>query len=169
MFVDAYQNHSVVAKQAPRQLQAWIHHVEPVGVEAAGGFRIGGEFVSALVHLAGELEVVFDVVLEVIGIDEVLAGVVGRVDVDELYLSGIALLEQLEDFEVVALDHEVLRRVPVDAVLVAQGRSVPVEGVSAKLSSAAFAVPIEAILLLSLVHRAAKQLLQHLEVDLSPR
>jgi len=41
-----------------------------------GGFGVGGEFLAALAGLAGEFEVVFDVVLEVVGIGEVLAGVV---------------------------------------------------------------------------------------------
>ena len=62
--------------------------------------------------LAGEFEVVLYIVLEVVRIDEVLAGVVGRVDVDELDFPGVGFLEELEDFEVVALDHEVLRWCP---------------------------------------------------------
>ena len=117
-------------------------------------------------HLAGQFEVVLDVVLEVVGIDEVLAGVVGRVDVDELHLPGVALLQELEHFEVVALDHQVLRGVPVHAVFRAgaQGAGGGREG---ELAGAALAVPVEAVLLLALVHRAAEQLLQHLEVHLA--
>ena len=117
-------------------------------------------------HLASEFEVVLDVVLEVVGIDEVLAGVVGRVDVDELHLPGIGLLEELEDFEVVALDHQVLGGVPVHAVLRAgaQGAGGGREG---ELAGAAFAVPVEAVFLLPLIHRAAEKLLEHLEVNLA--
>ena len=85
-------------------------------MEAAGGFGVGGEFLAALAGLAGEFEVVFDVVLEVVGLDEVLTGVVGRVDVDELHLPRVGFLEELEDFEVVALDHEVLGGIPVHAL-----------------------------------------------------
>ena len=58
-------------------------------MEAAGGFGVGADLAALAVHLAGEFEVVLDVVLEVVGIDEVLAGVVGRVDVDELHLPGV--------------------------------------------------------------------------------
>ena len=116
-------------------------------------------------HLPGEFEVVLDVVLKVVGIDEVLAGVVRRVDVDELHLAGVALLEELEDFEVVALDHEVLRGVPVHALLRA-GAQRAGGGREGELPGAALAVPVEAVFLLPLVHRAAEELLQHLEVDL---
>ena len=58
-------------------------------MEAAGGFGVGGNLVAGAVHLSGEFEVVADVVLEIVGIDEVPAGIVGRVDVDELDLSEV--------------------------------------------------------------------------------
>ena len=51
---------------------------------------------------------------EVVVVDEVVAGVVGRVDVDELDLAEVRLLEQLQRLEVVALDEEVLGGVEVD-------------------------------------------------------
>ena len=51
---------------------------------------------------------------EVVVVDEVIAGVVRRVDVDQLDLAEVRLLEQLERVEVVALDEEVLRGVEVD-------------------------------------------------------
>ena len=46
---------------------------------------IGGDFPASL-HLAREFEIVLNVVPEIVRIDEVLAGIVRRVDVDELYL-----------------------------------------------------------------------------------
>lgn len=42
--------------------------------------------------------------------------VIGRVDVYNLYFSEIALLQEFQDFKVVTLDIEVLRRVLVDAI-----------------------------------------------------
>src|ERR1035437_3695494 len=147
MFVDAYQNYSVLTKQTPRQFQAGIHHVEPISVESARGLRIGGEFASSFVHLACELQIIFYVVLEVVGINEIIAGVVRRVNVDELYLSSIAFLEQLEDFEVVALDQEILCSLPLHAVL--WRREQRTSGWrESKLASAALAVPVQAVLLL---------------------
>ena len=125
VIVDAGQNKTVLAHQIPCQLEPRIHHVEPVGVEAAGGFGVGADLAAVTIDLAGELQVVSDIVAEVVRVDEVLAGVVGRVDVDELHLAGVGFLEELEDFEIVALDHEVARGVPIDAVLRARGRQPP--------------------------------------------
>ena len=121
-------------------------------------------FLPPLADLAGEFEVVLDVVLEVVGIDEVLAGVVGRVDVDELHLAGVGFLEELEDFEVVALDHEVLGGVPVHAVFRArtQGAGGGGEG---ELAGAAFAVPVEAVFLLGIGDGLiAHELLEHVQI-----
>jgi hypothetical protein len=77
----AHENHPILPKKIPRQLEAGVHHVEPVGVEAAGGFSVGGKLAAPAIHLAGEFKVVMDVVPEVVGIDELLAGIVGRIDV----------------------------------------------------------------------------------------
>lgn len=41
---------------------------------------------------------------EVVSVDEIVAGVVGRVDGGHLHLAQIRLLQQLEHFEVVALE-----------------------------------------------------------------
>ena len=71
----------------------------------------------AVIDLAGPREVLRRRLGEVVVVDEVVAGVVGRVDVDQLDLAEVRLLEQLERVEVVALDEEVLRRVEVDRLL----------------------------------------------------
>ena len=46
----------------------------------------------------------------VVGIDEVVASVVWRVDVNHLDLAKVRLLKQLKDFEVVPFDDHVLSR-----------------------------------------------------------
>ena len=83
-------------------------------------------------------------------------------------MPAVALLEQLQDFEIVTLDHQVLRRVPVHAVFRAGAQRTGGwrEG---KLTRAALAVPVEAILLLPFIHGSAKKLLEHLEVHLALR
>ena len=53
---------------------------------------------------------------EVVVIDEVMPGVVGRVDVDELDLARIGLAHELECLKVITLDVEVLGFVPVHAL-----------------------------------------------------
>ena len=56
-------------------------------------------------------------VAEVVWVNKVLPSVVRRIDIDELYLAGVTLLKEFEDFEVVALDHEVLGGVPIGRVV----------------------------------------------------
>jgi len=133
-------------------------------MEPPAGLSVAADLAPAL-HLPGQLQIVLDVVLEVVGIDEVLASVVRRIDVDELDLAGVALLQDLQHFEVVALDHQVLRGVPVHAVFRARAQCAG-RGRERELAGAALAVPVEAVLLVALVHRAAEQLLQYLEVHL---
>ena len=134
-------------------------------MEASRSFGVRREFLTALAGLAGKFEVVLNVVLKVVGIDEVLAGVIGRVDIDELHLSGVGFLEELEDFEVVAFYHEVLGRIPIDAVFRAwtQGAGRGGEG---ELAGASFAMPIQAVFLFALIYVATKQLLEYIEVNL---
>ena len=87
----------------PRKLQAGIHHVQPVGVKPPAGIGIAADL-AATIGLPREFQVVLDVVLEVVRVDEVLARVVRRVDVDELDLAGVVLAQELQRVEVVALD-----------------------------------------------------------------
>jgi hypothetical protein len=133
-------------------------------MKATGRFCIRGEFPATLAGLAGEFQVVLDVVLKVVGIDKILPGVVGRIDIDELHLARIALLQELEHFQVVALDHQVLGVVPVHAVFRAgaQGAGGGGEG---KLAGAAFAMPVEAVFLIGIAHGLiAHERLEHIDI-----
>lgn len=133
-------------------------------MEAARGFGVGGKFLTAFTGLAGEFEVVCNIILEVVGIDEVVAGVIGRVDVDKLYLPGVRFLKELEDFEVVALDHDILRGVPVHAVCLAgaQGARGGGEG---ELPGAALAMPVQSVLLLGIGDSlVANKLFEHIHI-----
>ena len=50
---------------------------------------------------------------EIVGVDEVVAGVVRWIDIDHLDLAEIALLQELENFQIVALNVEIFGGVPV--------------------------------------------------------
>ena len=56
-------------------------------------------------------------ILVVVRVDKVLTSVVGRVDINQFHFSRIALLQELEHLQIVPFDHQVLRGVPVHALL----------------------------------------------------
>ena len=61
---------------------------------------------------------------EIIGIDEVVSGIVRWVDINHLNLAEIAFLQQLENFQVVTLNVEILGGVPINAVLFARAQGL---------------------------------------------
>jgi hypothetical protein len=73
-----------------------------------------GQDVAFRVLLAGDFEIGVERVGVVVGINEVISGVVRRVDVDHLHPTEVGLVEQLQDFEIVALDEDIVGGVPVD-------------------------------------------------------
>ena len=54
---------------------------------------------------------------KVVGVDKIAARIIRRVNVDHLDLAEITLLQKLEDFQIVALNVEIFRGVPITAVL----------------------------------------------------
>lgn len=132
-------------------------------MKTPAGFGIAADLLPAF-HLPGQLQIVLDVVLEVVRVHKVLAGVVGRIDIDQLDLAGIALLQQLEHFEVVALDHQVLGGVPIHA-LVRAGAQRAGARCQGQLPGAALAVPVEAVFLISIGDgMVTHQRLEHIHV-----
>lgn len=133
-------------------------------MEPSAGVGIAADL-AATFHLPRQLHVVLDAVVEVVGVDEVFAGVVRWVDVDELDFAGVALLQQLQHLQVVALDHQVLGGVPVHAVFGAGPQRAGAGG-QRQLAGGALAVPVQAVLLVGVGHGGvAHQGLQHVHVD----
>ena len=117
------------------------------------------------IDLPGQLLVITNTLAEVVGIDEIIPGVVRRVDINQLDLAGIALLQQLEHFQVVAFDHQVLGAVPVDTFLRAWPQRAGAGG-QGQLPCPALAVPVQAVLLVGIGHRGiTDQRLEHIDVD----
>lgn len=103
---------------------------------ASAGFWIGAGGFAGVVGLPGQCFVVADGIAEVVGVNKIFAGVVRRIDVDHLHFFVIRSLQKFQDFQIVALDIEVvaveLARVPSRPELSAShGRSVPMERVRA--------------------------------------
>ena len=93
-------------------------------MEATISICVRAKLPAFSVHLPGVGQIGLQRLSVVVRVDEVVAGVVGRVDVDHLDLAQIRLLQQLQYFQIVALDDEIFRGIEVDTSAGA-GRSVP--------------------------------------------
>jgi hypothetical protein len=71
-------------------------HIQPVGVMASAALGVRHQHAAYLVGLTGGEQVVVQRLGEVVALDEIVARVVGRVDVDHLDAGGVALLQELE-------------------------------------------------------------------------
>lgn len=101
---------------------------------------------------------------EIVGVDEIVAGVVRRVDVDHLDLAEIALLQKLEDFQIIALDVEVFGSVPVLALCHtrAQGLTDRLVGFH---DCRLLADPCELVCLVAVHHVRREHLFQQFKID----
>mgnify|MGYP007068092815 FL=1 len=90
--VDADEDHAVVAQELAGEAEAGVHHRKPLGVESTVRLLIGGEGAALTVDLACAAQVVLQRLGEIVVVDEIVTGVVGRVDVDHLDLAVIRLL-----------------------------------------------------------------------------
>ena len=110
---NADKYHAIVGEQVAGEQQAAVNHGTPVGMETAVAVGILHHAISFVVHGAAFFGVLGAVHAEVVFVDKVVAGVVGRVDVYHLDLAQVALLQEFQGFEVVAFDVEVLGGVEV--------------------------------------------------------
>ena len=101
---------------------------------------------------------------EVVGVDEVVARVVRRVDVDHLHLAQIRLLQELEHFEVVALDVEVFGSVPVFA-LCRTGAQRLADGLVRLYNGRLLSHPGKLVALVPVHHIRGQHLLEHFKID----
>ena len=112
------------------------------------------------------LEVGPETLAVVVRVDEVVAGVVGRVDVDHLDLAQVRLLEKLQDLKVVAFDDQVLGGVPVDALVLRGKERAEARGLD-RLEAVGLAGPGQAVALLARIDRRPARPLELVEIDLA--
>ena len=144
--VNADEDDAVFAEEFSGEAEPRVHHVAPVGVVAAVGFGVGATC------LAGLLFIVIQRIAEGIFVNEIVAGVVWRVDVDHLDLAVVRALEEFQYFEIVTF--AVFLRTQCSS-----RRSLRLaNGVS-------FARPSERIAFLSIVYTVAEDLAKLVEVD----
>jgi len=133
-------------------------------VKSPASLKITTKFQSAIA-LASHLLIVAYPVGIIIRVNKVIARIVRGVDIDQFHLARVALLEQLEHFEVVALDEEILRGIPIDGFfrVGAKGASA---GRESELAGSTLAVPVETELLLGVRDGlVADELLEHIHID----
>ena len=164
--VAGHKDHTIFAKQIPCEVQPRVHHAQPPRMEAAVGVGVGPELLSFRVRLPGVLEVRLKALRVVVRIDEIFASVIRRVDVDHLHLPQVRLLEKLQNFEVVALDDEVLGRVEVDALLTARPQRPQTRRLDC-LEAIRLARPGKPVALLPDVHGVAERQLEPVKVQLA--
>ena len=101
--------------------------------------------------------------LEVVVVDEIIAGVVRRIDIDHLDLAVIRLVQDLQRRQVVALDKHIARRIPIDGI-----RPVGMECLDSLLldgsEDVALALPAKPVALTQ-INRLTQSRLELLPVD----
>ena len=130
-------------------------------MEAAVTFGVGHEAVALLVLLSAVVDIVAGGLGEVVVIHEIVARVVGRVNVDHLHLPQVVLTQQFQHFEVVALNVEVLRVVEIDAFLAAGAQRVGGRRVG-KADGVALVGPGELVAFLGAFHDVLREFLPEL-------
>ena len=78
--------------------------IEVIRMEAPVAFRVSHHAVTRFIVLTAVPQIIRSGLGKIILVDKVVASVVGRVDIDHLDLAQISLLQQLQDFQIVALD-----------------------------------------------------------------
>ena len=56
--------------------------------------------------MAGDLKIVIYAISKIVRINEILAGIIRRINVDQFHLARVALLQELQNLKVVATDDE---------------------------------------------------------------
>ncbi len=121
---------------------------------------------SGLVRLPGQALVVREVIAEIVVLHDIISRVVRRIDVDHLHAPVIAFLQELQHFEVVALDVEILRRVPVLALRLARAQRPHARRLR-QAQRRVLAVPGEIVAVARIVDGVAEQIPQLVEIHLS--
>jgi len=79
-------------------------------------FWVSSSLEAIVTNLPRVPEICFKIVSIFVWVNKLVSRVVGWVDIDHLDLVRITLLKQLQDFKVIALDKQVLGRIPINTL-----------------------------------------------------
>ena len=164
VLINANKNNAVICQQIPRQHQPRIHHTAPVGVKPSVAVVVLEQPILVLVihpHLA-----VFFILRthEIICIDKIVARIIRWVNINHFDLAQIALLQQLEHFQIVAFNVEILGIIPVFAFCRAGAQGLA-NGLVGFYNGCLFAHPCKLVCFISVYNVRREHLLQQFKVD----
>ena len=127
--------------------------------------RILDKAITQFIHISSKQVFLSLRTGKVIVIHKVIPRIIRRVDIYHLHLTEIRLLKQFQHFEVIALDIEVLRSVPIHAILLDRTERL-VDRAQHFGASRLLAHPVELVGLRSIFHGIiAQQLAQDVKVN----
>ena len=165
VIINADKDNTIICQQILCQSEPRIDHIQPVGVETTIALSVLHHAVSVFIELSAARKVFLRALSKIVLIHEVVARVVGRVYVDHLDLAEIGLLQELQHFQIIALDIEIFGVVEVHAFLTAGAQSFG-NGSVCKQDRLLLVRPCKLIPLLPTVHHLDSDLLhQHILVN----
>src|SRR5699024_5115344 len=108
MLIYANEYSSIFSKKILCNPQAWIQHIQPVGMESAIAFRVLYESVAFFIEQTTLSKILLGFQCKIILIDKIRTSVVRGIDINDLDLAEICLLKQLQHIKVITLNVDIL-------------------------------------------------------------
>ena len=162
--INADENHAIVCQKIFCACKPRINHRAPLRMKSPIRLMVDLHPVPVLIHRAALFFVLGERLAEVVVVHEIVPRIIRRIDIDHLDLPEITLLQQLQRLEIIPFDIEVLRRVPVLALLDARAQRLADRAVRFD-DCCLLADPGEFVGFLALAHMVCKHLPQLLEIN----
>ncbi len=159
--INTEKDETGVAQKAFGNRESWIDHCKPVRMETPPAFRIADKSSPFFSPFASGYFKFFFGCCKIVFVNEVLARVIRRINVDQLDLAEVGLLEEFQGVQVVTFDEQVLGGVEVYALFSARAQSLGDGGVCGE-ERLAFARPVELVAFLWAFHDGVGQFLLQL-------
>ncbi len=165
IIINRNKYHPILSQQRTSHHQARINHRAPIRMVSTIRIRIFDKAITQFIHISSKQVFLRLRTGKIIMIHKVIPRIIRRVDIYHLHLTEIRLLEQFQHFEVVALNIEVLRSVPIHAILLDRTERL-VDRAQHFGTSRLLAHPVELVGLRSILNGIiAQQLAQDVKVN----